>query len=303
MSAALRHEAFLYADDEAFLDGLTSFARDAVAAGEPILVMLETAKLERVRDALDGAGYGVEFADMAEVGHNPARIIPAWQDFVARHAGAGRPLRGVGEPIWPGRSPAEVVECQAHESLLDVAFADAPAFWLLCPYDSARLDVDVLDEARRSHPSVSGDGPTSGTNGARPPHERPLPAPAPGAIERPFDRQDLSELRGVVGRQGRRAGLGRGRIGDLVLAVNELATNSLRYGGGRGLLRLWHDDGVLVCEVHDDGHLDDPMAGRRRPSAGQGGGRGLWIVNQLCDLVQVRSSADGTVVRLHMAVR
>ena len=40
----------------------------------------------------------VAFADMANVGANPARIIPAWSDFVASHSGSGRPLRGIGEP-------------------------------------------------------------------------------------------------------------------------------------------------------------------------------------------------------------
>jgi hypothetical protein len=29
-------------------------------------------------------------------------------------------------------------------------------------------------------------------------------------------------------------------------------------------------------------------------------GRGLWVVNQVCDLVQIRSSNAGNVVRLHM---
>jgi hypothetical protein len=36
------------------------------------------------------------------------------------------------------------------------------------------------------------------------------------------------------------------------------------------------------------------------PADGQPYGRGLWIANQLCDLVQIRSSAAGTVVRMQM---
>ena len=56
---------------------------------------------------------------MAVLGHNPARIIPAWRDFADAHAG---PIRGIGEPIWPGRGADELVECQLHESLLNVAF-------------------------------------------------------------------------------------------------------------------------------------------------------------------------------------
>ena len=73
---------------------------------------------------------------MAHVGHNPARIIPAWHEFVAQHAAPGVRLRGIGEPIFPERSADELVECQRHESLLNLAFADADAFWLVCPYDT-----------------------------------------------------------------------------------------------------------------------------------------------------------------------
>ena len=82
-----------------------------------------------------------------------------------------------------------------------------------------------------------------------------------------------------------------------MLLVSELVTNSVRHGGGGGVLRVWRDGDALVCEVRDGGRLGDPLAGRRRPTLEQPDGRGLWLANQLCDLVQLRSSAGGTVVR------
>jgi anti-sigma regulatory factor (Ser/Thr protein kinase) len=85
-----------------------------------------------------------------------------------------------------------------------------------------------------------------------------------------------------------------------VLAVNEVATNSIRHGGGVGAARVWRADGAIVCEIADAGRIEDPLVGRRRPDAGTIGGRGLWIANQLCELVQMRTFAAGTVVRLHM---
>ncbi len=88
----------------------------------------------------------------------------------------------------------------------------------------------------------------------------------------------------------------------LVLAVNELATNSVRHGGGSGRLRVWRESDTLLCEVLDDGHMTEPLAGQRCPGPRSLGGRGLWIVNQLCDLVQLRSSARGTVVRTHTRI-
>ena len=56
----------------------------------------------------------------------------------------------------------------------------------------------------------------------------------------------------------------------------------------------------MLVEVADEGHIADPLAGRDRPPPDDLGGRGLYLVNQLCDLVQLRSSPDGSVVRIHM---
>lgn len=86
-----------------------------------------------------------------------------------------------------------------------------------------------------------------------------------------------------------------------MLTVSELATNSIRHGGGEGSLRLWVEEGTLLCEISDRGLISDPLVGRVGPALEQPSGRGLWLVQQLCDLAQVRSSPqDGTRVRVHM---
>ena len=149
-----RHEALLYAGEDSFVDATLPFVRDAVDAGEPILVAVAPAKVERLSRALNGGSERVRFADMEELGTNPARIIPAWRDFVDEAAAVGRPLRGIGEPVWPGRSADEIAECHRHESLLNLAFADAEDFWLMCPYDTAGLEPDVVGDACRTHPIV-----------------------------------------------------------------------------------------------------------------------------------------------------
>src|SRR5436309_8731319 len=144
-NGAFRHEAFFYAGAEEFLEGTLDFVREGLTAGEPVLVFVDADKIRRLRAELNGNGSddGVLFADMAEVGRNPARIIPAWRDFLAAHG--AKPVRGIGEPIWPGRTPDEVVEAQRHEALLNLAFADTPGMWLLCPYDTSGLGPDVID--------------------------------------------------------------------------------------------------------------------------------------------------------------
>jgi anti-sigma regulatory factor (Ser/Thr protein kinase) len=302
--AAFRHEAMLYDSPEGFIDGATPFIRDAVAAAEPIMVAIGAPKIELLRERLGADADQVVFADMAVLGANPARIIPAWREFVDAHAGLGRPLRGIGEPIWAERSPTELVECQCHEALLNVAFASASDFHLLCPYDTAQLDADVIAEAAASHPFVAGSA--SGTfrgHDAVPQFAAPLPAPPADAGEHEITRESLAQLRTVVTAEAERAGLEGGRIHDIVLAVHEIATNSVRHGGGSGVLRVWHDTEALICDVRDRGQIaQDPLVGRVRPALGQTGGWGLWLANQLCDLVQLRELPDGSVVRLHQRV-
>jgi anti-sigma regulatory factor (Ser/Thr protein kinase) len=300
------HEALLYTGEQEFVDSTAAFIREGVEAGEPVLVVAGSEKIARLREELNGDADGVLFTDMADVGCNPARIIPVWQAFVGDHLRESRPVRGVGEPIWAGRSRDELVECQRHESLLNLAFADAPAWRLLCPYDTATLDDAVIAEALRSHPIVARNGRRVPSDeyhelsGPPRPFHLPLPEPPPDALELPFDGNHLAGSRQLVARRAVDAGLSTDRAHDLVLAVNEILTNSIRHGGGGGTLRIWQEDDRLVCEVEDAGRIRDPLADRRRPDPNQVGGRGLWMANQLCDLMQVRSPAHGTIVRLHM---
>ena len=48
--------------------------------------------------------------------------------------------------------------------------------------------------------------------------------------------------------------------------------------------------------------ITDPLAGQRRPAPDATGGHGLWLVYQVCDLVELRSDASGTTIRMHMAI-
>jgi len=301
-----RHEALLYAGWAEFVAGTVPFIRGGLEAGEPVLVVETAAKVEMLRVALGKDAEEVLFADMLEVGSNPARIIPAWHDFVARHGAGGRRLRGIGEPIWKGRSADELVEAQRHESLLNTAFGHGQPWWLLCPYDVENLDPDVIEEAKRSHEFVS--GPYAGTrndlfrgiDASGAPFDRPLPEPGTTVRRVDFGAEELGGLRTFVFEQATAARLTAARAAELVAAVQEVATNSVLHGGGSGTMRIWAERSSLVCEIRDRGRFDNPLADRKRPSNDIGSPRGLWLANQLCDLVQIRTMADGTIVRLHM---
>jgi anti-sigma regulatory factor (Ser/Thr protein kinase) len=301
---AFHHETLFYLDEDGFLEGTLPFIEEALAVDEPVLVAVGSAKIELLKEGLGEGAQRVHFADMRLLGINPARIIPAWRRFLEECASDGRPARGIGEPIWPGRSEAELSECQRHESLLNLAFDGGQAWRLLCPYDLGSLDGQIIEAARRSHPFVAQEGRSDS-------YLCPLAAPGPfdGALAPPlvspqelvFTCEELGTLRRFVSRGAAAALLGADRTEGLVLAVNELATNSLRYGGGRGTLRMWREAETLLCEVSDEGCIEaDPLTGRIHPTPDQPTGRGLWLVNQLCDLVQIRSTPAGSVVRVHM---
>jgi anti-sigma regulatory factor (Ser/Thr protein kinase) len=301
--SSFRHEALLYETFDTFVDGTVAFLEDGLAQDAATLVVVNAAKIEALRAALGPKADKVAFADMATVGANPSRIIPVWSDFVASHSSRGRPLRGIGEPIWAERTAAEMAECHIHESLLNLAFAETSTFWLLCPYDMKALDADALGGARRNHAFMQAGTDHRESAQFAPPTDDlfadPLP-PAPAHAESlSFGSEDLPEIRRLVERRAVAAGLDSDRAADLLIAVNELATNSVVHGGGTGTLAVWRDGPALLCEVSDAGRFDRPLAGRVRPTVVQPSGRGLWLVNQLCDLVQVRVLAASTVVRVH----
>ena len=305
-TAPFTHEAFVYAGEDEFLAGTVPFLEAALEHDHAALVVVSDHKIRLLRSALAADGEPIQFADMDDVGRNPARTIPAWQEFAAAHP--DRSLRGIGEPITDARSPAALTECHRHEALLNLSFARRNDFHLLCPYDSTTLTAEILEAATHTHPYVS----DTEHRSISPAYDDitevtalfddAMPGPGRSACEFMFTEPDLPAVRRAVRAVAADVALDEHRTGDMTLAVSEIASNSIRHGGGIGMVRLWVDLGSLVCEVRDAGWIRDPMAGRVRPPVEDIGGRGLWLVNQLCDLVQIRTSPAGTVVRLHITM-
>jgi anti-sigma regulatory factor (Ser/Thr protein kinase) len=304
-TANFSHEALFYAGTPDFVAQIAAFIREGLANDEPALVMVTGDKIELLRAELGPDAARVLFTDMGEAGRNPGRIISAWHDFAAEHLARGRTLRGVGEPIWAARSADELAECQQHESLINLAFGQADGFRLVCPYDTDALPAAVIEEARRSHPLILECGRLVECgryrgDGAIRTASDPLSPPRVTSEDMGFQQTDLARVRGFVSGRAAEAGLPPEKVGDLVLAVNEAATNSVRHAGGQGVVRVWRSEDAVVCEVRDRGRIDEPLVGRLRPEPRGAGGHGLWMANQLCDLVQLRTRRSGTVVRMHM---
>ena len=155
--------------------------------------------------------------------------------------------------------------------------------------------VSLLLMAPAAPEAVTGPPAPQPAGGGPPPH------PAPGAVSYRYTT-DLAAVRAVVYRYARQAGLPESRAIDLVLAVSEVAANTVRHAGSPGSLKIWYDTEEIVCQIQDEGTITDPLAGRRRPSLEAMGGHGLWIVNQVCDEVEMHSDETGTTIRLHMDI-
>ncbi len=114
---------------------------------------------------------------------------------------------------------------------------------------------------------------------------------------------NLSEVRALAEKHARMAGLAEDRVVDFVIAVGEIAANTVRHARSGGSMDIWQDRDEIVCEIRDAGVIADPLAGRRPPPPGATGGHGLWLVYQICDRVDLHSDENGTVIRLYMALR
>ncbi|OKK16179.1 regulator [Streptomyces sp. CB00455] len=304
-SGTFVHPALFYSTQDEYVREVGGFVRTAVEAGEPTFVAVPGDRLALLRDTLGDIAAAVDFADMTVLGRNPGRILSALQAFADK--AAGRAARIVGEPIWPARTPAEMLEATRHEALINTAFAHRDAT-ILCPYFVPGLPEHVLADARRTHPTLIVDGHDHmsevyvDASVVCTDCDQPLPPPPAHALIMAYTTGQLGEVRDRVTGWTAHTALDPARAGDLVLAVSEATTNSLRHGGGAGTLQLWTTpDGTVIAEIQDAGHLRDPLKGRSRPTlTSTNGGRGLWMIHHLCDLVEIRATPTGLTLRLHL---
>jgi anti-sigma regulatory factor (Ser/Thr protein kinase) len=299
---ALRHAAVVYQTPGEFVMTVQHFAQAGMNTGEPTCVAATRPNLELLQQRRPELAGHITYADISVTGRNPGRILSGIHMFADQHPGAR--LRYVQELLWPAQSAEQHNEAIRHEALLNLALAAYPVT-ILCPYDS-RLTTTALTSADRTHPHQVAEGswqrnPSYAANPVIPAEfDQPLlPAPASAAVL--TYRGNLAVPRRFTRDTARQLGLAPPRAADLVLAVGELTANTWRHTPSPGTVAIWRDRGEVICQVGDTGHITNRLAGYRRPpAAALGGSRGLWLVHQLCDLVESRSSPAGTTIRLHM---
>ncbi|MDQ7810827.1 sensor histidine kinase [Amycolatopsis sp. A133] len=299
----------IYRSDEEFLAATVPFCLDGLEQGDAVLAVTTGANIDLLRQSLGGAAGDVEFVDANEWYRTPGRTLGAYHRYVDQRTTGGRyPLvRVIGEPVWHGRDATETTEWTRYESAINVAFAGCPA-WIVCPYDTRVLPGHVVEDARRTHPQlVAGPAaqasddytPPDAADGAWTRRLAPIPAGSPYAVL-PFDA-DLVPVRTFVAEHASSLGLSESGVQLLVFAANEIATNAVSHGGGRGRVAVGRSGNRIICDITDPGSgALDWYLGYLPPEPGGQSGHGLWIVRQLCDLVEVHTGDGGTTVRLHV---
>jgi anti-sigma regulatory factor (Ser/Thr protein kinase) len=295
------HQALIYRSDREFMDVALPFVEQGISTGEPILVAVQERNVENLRSALGGSPQGLSLFSVEQWYETSAKTRDKFERWVANHADAGR-VRLIGEPPWAVGHEAQIRDWARHESVLNVAFAEYPLSFI-CTYDARVLPDEVIAHARSTHPEIVDVGGVSESGSYQDPFE--FCSQLNAAVERPrgepetkalFSVTDLPAIRRLVASTARSVGLTPSRADELVLAVNEIATNALVHGRPPATLRIWSGGEGLVCEVSDEGDgIRDVLAGQLTPAADAAGGRGLWITRMLCDAVEVRNGSGCTV--------
>ncbi|MCG5212575.1 MEDS domain-containing protein [Streptosporangium soli] len=299
------HQATVYDSDEQFLRMALPFVADGLALNEAVMVTTTPANLELLADALGADGRLVDYAETAYLGRRTVgRTTAFWRYWQRR--GPGR-VRVLAEPVWAGRTAHDVASWQRMESGLNLLLAGTD-LWMICPYDARQLSGDMLDAARRTHPSLCEDGRAALPSGryADPAafiRECDAAMPMPGA---PSDAAsavlgDLAALREFVMGQAGVRGLVGPRATGFTVAANEVAT-FLRVGAGRPLsVWLWERLGAVFCDLRVEGVVEaDPMAGFLPPERRPAPGDGIWLARQFCDQVEIRPDEKGCTIRLRV---
>ncbi|MEU6028899.1 sensor histidine kinase [Streptomyces tauricus] len=309
------HQALCYGSDEDFLGGAAPFALDGLHAGDTVLAVLAPRNIGLLTRALGRRSCEVEFVRAGDWYGCPSRTLGRYHAYCAERGtdGAGRPsrVRIIGEPVWQGRTELETRAWMRYESLVNVAFAGT-GHRLLCPYDTRVLPAAVVRSVTRTHPELAlGAGGTTPSDRYADPADfcaecdaaEPGELPA-GRDDIPFGRDRSAHVRHALRSYARALGVPEQRTHDMVAAVHEVVVNSVRHGGGRGVLRLRNDREYVICEVCDIGAVKPttpvpPFPGHLPPDRRAVRGHGMWVVRQLSDLLTETFDPAGSVVRLY----
>ncbi|NMO52906.1 sensor histidine kinase [Actinoplanes sp. TBRC 11911] len=297
--ATLIHEAFVYDDDEDFVAALVPFLTDGLRDGEAVVAAVAKHNTNLLRRGLGDDADRVTFIDRDTWYVRPATTIAGWTDLLTSVRARGHEsIRIIGEVAFGSRTRHD--SWVRYESAVNDIFATAPA-WIICPYDTRRLPGRIIADARRTHPVVTADRRGPSESYQQPADLlRTLAEPLPPISRAPLVTMSLDvpmgarRARYVVQAVAEGLGWPRPAIDDLLLAVTEIAVNSVIHGRAERHLSVWIEPTAITCEVTDHGDgLADPLVGYRPPAQSVEHGVGLWLAHQLSDWMAT-DRRDGT---------
>jgi anti-sigma regulatory factor (Ser/Thr protein kinase) len=301
---ALQHRCAFYTSPADLTRQLHPAVRSAIAAGTTVAIAAPRSTVEELF-----AEFG-RIPQLVEL-DRPGRSAHSGQTVATERALELRELTVARGPImmvnqhdsaYDGSDGSFWTELDA---AFNVALAALPVE-LTCYYPDLPLHREITEGARSNHPSLL----SSGFAHHNPAHQNPRtvlathPAPVPAllgvpVLEKVFGAWQLNEVRAAIEEELLEAGYGLDRAEDVVLAVNEVATNAVEHGANEAHISLWLEPDGAVCEVVDRGTLADPLPGLVAPHSSVPRGRGIWIARQICDALHVWADDQGTHVRIH----
>jgi anti-sigma regulatory factor (Ser/Thr protein kinase) len=300
MSASV-HIGLPYRTADEYLSAALPFLTDGLRAQEPVIVVATTPQREAIRRGLGEKAERCRFEESAGWYDTPARAMTRYLDLwrERRERGAAS-LRILAEPLATPVTPARIERWTVFENSVNAVLASMP-FMMMCSYD---VSAPQLDESIAcSHPYLARDGAISTNDCFVEPLEferrhlaTPLPLAASGRQTTAFDIESAWRARDVLRRYAALHGMPPPRIDEVVIAVGEALANAIEHGGGGGTLTIFRSGDELICDITSRaGGVPDAMRGYLLPDASAPRGRGLWIMRQLCDWVELR----GPTVRVH----
>ena len=297
----LVHHGLLHPPSANVADIVTPLIAERLAGHERVLAVLPPAVAAQLHHRLPTT-VGLHTTDVGELYRHPGRVLGHYLGWIADTSPSPD---GTATIIAAAQldtdNPHRAALWMHVDALITQALADCD-LTLICAYPH---DPATAAAIRHAHPSL--------LNGAATPNPDHLPAdqflahhplPPPSELGQPHDIHildhpaQLTELRQRVSAHAARAGLPSCRGEDFVLAVSEVASNAVEHGAPPAAVCLWTTSTSVICQVSDNGHFTQPLAGLLPPHASQNRARGLWIAHQLCD--ELYCWPHPTTIRLHI---
>lgn len=153
----LEHSVFPYGTDDQFRTTMGTFLREGIERSEANLAVTTGANIELLREHLGKDARRVEFVEASDWYSSPIGALNAYRSFCDAKLERGAAwVRVIGEPVWAGRSDAEVRAWTQYESLLNLVFGALP-LTVMCPYDERSVAPEIMREAHLTHPHTVGD--------------------------------------------------------------------------------------------------------------------------------------------------